>query len=181
MVKCEKCGKVNDKDANFCKNCGANLKNKTTNKKSQDCNECGYIIIGSPKFCGKCGTKIKKKKWYKIFMVIVSLKGCGRYWYVLSVVVIHLLKLMILWNAYIVGMYYNKRGYNLKKQLDLLSINKLDALIKLRIIVGLIFTLSTLSIILVFFVTFFIIAILILICYLLILVITIKLFRIKKL
>ena len=76
-------------------------------------------------------------------------------------------------------MYYNKRGYNLKKQLDLLSINKLDALIKLRIIVGLIFTLSTLSI--VFFVTFFIIAILILICYLLILVITIKLFRIKKL
>ena len=65
------------------------------------------------------------------------------------------------------------------KKIDLLSINKLDALTKLRIIVGLIFTFSTLSIILVF-VNFLITIILILLCYLLILILTIKLFRIKN-
>lgn len=67
------------------------------------------------------------------------------------------------------------------EKLDLLSLNKLDVLTKLRIIVGLIFTLATLSIILVFVIAFWITAILILFCYLLILVLTIKLFRIRKL
>ena len=68
----------------------------------------------------------------------------------------------------------------MKNILDLLSINKLDALKKLRIIIGLIFTFSTLSIILVF-VNFLITAIFILITYILILILTIKLFTIKKL
>ncbi len=67
------------------------------------------------------------------------------------------------------------------EKLDLLSLNKLDVLTKLRIIVGLIFTLATLSIIFVFVIAFWITAILILFCYLLILVLTIKLFRIRKL
>lgn len=67
------------------------------------------------------------------------------------------------------------------EKLDLLSLNKFDVLTKLRIIVGLIFTLATLSIILVFVIAFWITAILILFCYLLILVLTIKLFRIRKL
>ena len=67
------------------------------------------------------------------------------------------------------------------EKLDLLSLNKFDVLTKLRIIVGLIFTLATLSIILVFVIVFWITAILILFCYLLILVLTIKLFRIRKL
>jgi hypothetical protein len=64
---------------------------------------------------------------------------------------------------------------------DYLTINQWSALIKLRIIVGLIFALSTTSIIIVFFVSFLITIILILLCYLLILALTIKLFRIKNL
>jgi len=68
----------------------------------------------------------------------------------------------------------------MKNIFDLLPIDKLDALKKLRMIVGLIFAFSTLSIILVF-VNFLIVAILILLTYLLILILTIKLFRIKKL
>jgi len=67
------------------------------------------------------------------------------------------------------------------KKIDLLSINKLDTLMKLRLIVGLIFTLSTLSIILVFITDFWLPGILILFSYILLLVLTIKLFIIKKL
>ena len=66
------------------------------------------------------------------------------------------------------------------KILHLLQIDKLDTLKKLRLVVGLIFAFSTLSIILVF-VNFLIVAILILLSYLLILILTIKLFRIRKL
>jgi hypothetical protein len=55
-----------------------------------------------------------------------------------------------------------------------------DSLMKLRIIVGLIFTFSTLSIILVFF-NMLITGLLIIITYILILTLTIKLFIIKKL
>lgn len=54
MVECDNCGMKNDEDANFCKKCGANLKDK----KSQNCNECGYTMIGNPKFCGECRTKL---------------------------------------------------------------------------------------------------------------------------
>ena len=68
----------------------------------------------------------------------------------------------------------------MKKILDYLPIDNLDTLKKLRFIVGLIFTFSTLSIILVF-VNFLMVAILILLTYLLILILTIKLFMIKKL
>ena len=66
------------------------------------------------------------------------------------------------------------------KILILLKIDKLNTLNKLRLIVGLIFLFSTLSIILVF-INFLLVAILILIAYLLILILTIKLFIIKKL
>jgi hypothetical protein len=67
------------------------------------------------------------------------------------------------------------------KKIDLLSIKKLDALMKLRLIVGLIFTLSTLSIILVFITDFWLPGILILFSYILVIILTIKLFTIKKL
>ena len=67
------------------------------------------------------------------------------------------------------------------KKIDLLSIDKLDALMKLRLIVGLIFILSTLSIVLVFITDSWIPVILILISYILVIVLTIKLFTIKKL
>ena len=67
------------------------------------------------------------------------------------------------------------------KKIDLLSINKLDALMKLRLIVGLIFTLSTLSIVLVFITDFWLPVILILFSYIMLCVLTIKLFIIKKL
>ena len=67
------------------------------------------------------------------------------------------------------------------KKFDLSSINKLDALTKLRIIVGLIFTIATLSIILVFITDFWLPGILILFSYILVIILTIKLFTIKKL
>ncbi len=67
------------------------------------------------------------------------------------------------------------------KKIDLLSINKLDALTKLRLIVGLIFTLSTLSIILVFITDFWLPGILILVSYIMLCVLTIKLFIIRML
>ena len=66
------------------------------------------------------------------------------------------------------------------EKLDFMSFNKLNSLMKLRIIVGLIFIFSTFSIILVF-INFLITGILILITYILILTLTIKLLRIKKL
>jgi hypothetical protein len=65
--------------------------------------------------------------------------------------------------------------------LDSLTINHWNALTKLRIIVGLIFIFSTTSIIIVFLVSFAITAVLILLSYLLIVILTIKVFRIKKL
>ena len=67
------------------------------------------------------------------------------------------------------------------KKIDLFSINKLDALMKLRLIVGLIFTLSTLSIILVFITDFWLPGILILFSYIMLCFLTIKLFIIRKL
>jgi hypothetical protein len=67
------------------------------------------------------------------------------------------------------------------KLFDLLYLNNLYVLNKLRLIVGLIFILITLSIILVLVTVSWIPIILILISYLLVLVLTIKLFTIKKL
>jgi hypothetical protein len=67
------------------------------------------------------------------------------------------------------------------KILNLLYFNNLNALNKLRLIIGLIFLLMTLSIILVLVTVSWIPIVLILISYLLVLVLTIKLFLIKKL
>ena len=66
-------------------------------------------------------------------------------------------------------------------KLDFLSIGKLDTLMKLRLLVGLIFTLSTLSIILVFITDFWLPGILILVSYIMLCVLTIKLFIIRML
>ena len=63
---------------------------------------------------------------------------------------------------------------------DLILLKKLDTLNKIRLIVGLIFLLMTLSIILVLVTASWISLILILFSYLLVLVLTIKLFMIKK-
>jgi hypothetical protein len=68
-----------------------------------------------------------------------------------------------------------------KKIFDLLTFSNYNSLNKLRIIVGVIFLLMTLSIILVLFTASWIPIILVLISYILILVLTIKLFLIKKL
>ncbi len=67
------------------------------------------------------------------------------------------------------------------KIFNLLYFNNLNALNKLRLIIGLIFLLMTLSIILVLVTVSWIPIVLILISYLLVLVLTIKLFLIKKL
>jgi hypothetical protein len=67
------------------------------------------------------------------------------------------------------------------KILNLLYFNNLNILNKLRLIIGLIFLLMTLSIILVLVTVSWIPIVLILISYLLVLVLTIKLFLIKKL
>ena len=68
-----------------------------------------------------------------------------------------------------------------KKSQELMSIRKMDTLMKLRLIVGLIFALSTLSIILVFIVDFVFPAVLILISYIMVFVLMIKLFTVQKL
>ncbi len=68
-----------------------------------------------------------------------------------------------------------------KKSQDLMSIRKMDTLMKLRLIVGSIFALSTLSIILVFITDFWLPVILILFSYIMLCVLTIKLFIIRKL
>ena len=68
-----------------------------------------------------------------------------------------------------------------KKSQELMSIRKMDTLMKLRLIVGSIFALSTLSIILVFITDFWLPVILILFSYIMLCVLTIKLFIIRKL
>jgi len=68
-----------------------------------------------------------------------------------------------------------------KKLQDLMSIRKIDTLMKLRLIVGLIFALSTLSILLVFIIDFVVSVFFILISYIMVFGLMIKLFTIKEL
>ncbi len=68
-----------------------------------------------------------------------------------------------------------------KKSQELMSIRKMDTLMKLRLIVGSIFALSTLSIILVFITDFVVSVVFILISYIMVFGLMIKLFTIKKL
>jgi len=68
-----------------------------------------------------------------------------------------------------------------KKSQELMSIIKMDTLMKLRLIVGSIFALSTLSIILVFITDFVVSVVFILISYIMVFGLVIKLFTIKKL
>jgi hypothetical protein len=68
-----------------------------------------------------------------------------------------------------------------KKSQELMSFRKMDTLMKLRLIVGSIFALSTLSIILVFITDFVISVVFILISYIMVFGLMIKLFTIKEL
>ena len=68
-----------------------------------------------------------------------------------------------------------------KKSQELMSIIKMDTLMKLRLIVGSIFALSTLSIILVFITDFVVSVVFILISYIMVFGLMIKLFTIKEL
>ena len=68
-----------------------------------------------------------------------------------------------------------------KKSQELMSIRKMDTLMKLRLVVGLIFALSTLSIILVFITDFVVSVVFILISYIMVFGLMIKLFTIKEL
>ncbi len=68
-----------------------------------------------------------------------------------------------------------------KKSQELMSIRKMDTLMKLRLIVGSIFALSTLSIILVFITDFVVSVVFILISYIMVFGLVIKLFTIKEL
>ena len=68
-----------------------------------------------------------------------------------------------------------------KKSQEPMSIRKMDTLTKLRLIVGSIFALSTLSIILVFITDFVVSVVFILISYIMVFVLMIKLFTIKEL
>jgi hypothetical protein len=67
-----------------------------------------------------------------------------------------------------------------KKSQELMSIRKMDTLMKLRLIVGSIFALSTLSIILVFITDFVVSVVFILISYIMVFGLMIKLFTIKE-
>ena len=68
-----------------------------------------------------------------------------------------------------------------KKSQELMSIRKMDTLMKLRLIVGSIFALITLSIILVFITDFVVSVVFILISYIMVFGLMIKLFTIKEL
>jgi len=68
-----------------------------------------------------------------------------------------------------------------KKLQDLMPIRKMDTLMKLRLIVCLIFALSTLSIILVFIIDFVVSVVFILISYIMVFGLMINLFMIKEL
>ncbi len=68
-----------------------------------------------------------------------------------------------------------------KKSQELMPIIKIDTLMKLRLIVGSIFALSTLSIILVFITDFAVSVVFILISYIMVFGLVIKLFTIKEL
>ena len=68
-----------------------------------------------------------------------------------------------------------------KKSQELMSFRKMDTLMKLRLIVGSIFALSTLSIILVFITNFVVSVVFILISYIMVFGLMIKLFTIKEL
>ena len=70
---------------------------------------------------------------------------------------------------------------NYNKILDFTNISNLNTLMKLRFIIALIFTLSTIAIILVFITDFFISVIFILFSYLMVFGLLIKLFTIKNL
>ena len=49
-MKCVNCGSENDRDAEFCENCGSPLK--------RSCAICGSSLKPGAKFCNKCGTPV---------------------------------------------------------------------------------------------------------------------------
>lgn len=53
ILKCDKCGAENEKDAEFCKNCGASMKDYI------EC-ECGTRNPLDSEFCKNCGKSLKK-------------------------------------------------------------------------------------------------------------------------
>lgn len=58
MVKCEKCDKLNPKNAKFCESCGEKLK-KDFSKNLLECKDCGNKVSKSAKFCPKCGAEFE--------------------------------------------------------------------------------------------------------------------------
>lgn len=54
-MKCEKCGKTNDKEAKFCSSCGEKLE-----VKKKFCTNCGREVKSDEAFCAKCGHPIKR-------------------------------------------------------------------------------------------------------------------------
>jgi len=54
-MKCEKCGKINDKDSKFCSGCGEKLE-----EQKLFCTNCGNEIKSTEAFCAKCGNQIKR-------------------------------------------------------------------------------------------------------------------------
>ena len=49
-IMCPKCDKLNEKDSQYCENCGCSL--------NKFCPYCGEDISHDAKFCNKCGKKI---------------------------------------------------------------------------------------------------------------------------
>lgn len=51
-IHCPKCNEENDRDANFCAECGEAL------RKSSPCAQCGELNDPDAKFCDNCGSRI---------------------------------------------------------------------------------------------------------------------------
>ncbi len=53
-IVCSRCGTKNNKENNYCKNCGEKL------NKTRSCSVCGMILGDDENFCPNCGTQVEK-------------------------------------------------------------------------------------------------------------------------
>ncbi len=61
MIRCEKCSKLNDSDAKYCKYCGAELPKDENKEELIRCPYCGLLQSSSNFYCLSCGTALNEE------------------------------------------------------------------------------------------------------------------------